>query len=112
MQSRRTPLPLDPIYRAVLAPSIMQIQGKGVLGTTHHLGRQCLGETPDTLFLAGAARSPFLQRLCLNTPHMLKEAPLKPYRWHLTREIYLTEQSLRLDIRWIRKRKALGFWMT
>ncbi len=112
MQRRRIDLAHDPICEAVLAPSTMPIQGKGVLGITHHLGRQCLGGTPDTLFLADEARSLSLQRLRLNTPNMAKEAPLKPRRWHLTQEIHLLEQSLRLDILWTRKRKALGYWMT
>ena len=112
MQRRRTALAHEPIYGAVLAPPTMPMQGKGGLGTTHHLGRQCLGETPATLFLAGEARSLSRQRLRLITPKMAKEAPLKPHRWYLTQEIHPLEQSLRLDILWTRKKKALGFWMT
>ena len=88
MQRRRTALANEAIYRAVLAPPIMPIQGKGVLGTPHHLGRQCLGETPATLFLAGEARSLSLQRLHLNTPNMAKEASSKPHHWYLTQEIH------------------------
>ena len=112
MQRRRTALARNPIYRAVPAPLIVPIQGKDVLGTTPELGRQCLGETPATLFLAGEARYLSLQRLRLNTPNMAKEAPLKPHRWYLTQEMHRLEQSLRLYILWTRKRKALGFWMT
>ena len=90
----------------------MQNQGKGVLGTTHHLGRQCLGETPATLFLAGEARSLSLPRLRLSTPNMAKEAPLKPHRQYLIRKIHRMEQLLMLDILWTRKIKVLGIWTT
>ena len=100
------------MHSAVLAPPTMPIQGKGVLGATHHLGRQCLGETPATLFLAGKARSLSLQRLRLNTLNTAKEASLKRPRWYLTQEMHRLEHSLRLDILWTRKRKVLGFWMT
>ena len=68
------------MYRAGLAHQTTPNQGKGVLGATHHLGRQCWVETPATLFLAVEARSLFLLRLRLDTINMTKGAPLKPHR--------------------------------